>query len=360
MTAEQEQEFERLRAENAGLHALLAEVQTQLAVALERITELEAQLTQRGDPPAFVKPNRQKATGEPQPRKKRAAEHNTSRKRMVATRIERHALERCPECAYRLSGESLDYSREVVELPPPQPVEVIAHQVVKRWCPHCARWRSPQLDLTGQVFGQGRIGVRIASVVAYLRTTLRLPNAAGAECRRRCMACTIARRDCRIGAWSASTGRADGARRTVDWRWCMAMKRAGGRTGRIWLGLGFCDPPVPATVRYYEYDPDAAARCRSGSWVPTGGVVVWYGFLCGLQPAIPAAINVAGCASVNDHRMPQSGPRGDNGGAGVGCNRHQLYDDAQTWLGTWRPARRPCAAVPAPARPYLSSGPAMC
>lgn len=174
MTLEQEQEFERLRAENAELRQLLAEVQPQLAAALARIDALEAQLQGRGDPPAFVKPKRQKAPSGG-PRKQRAAEHNTSRKRMQPTRIERHALARCPECQYRLTGESLDYSREVIELPPPQPVEVIEHQVVKRWCPHCVRWRSPQLDLTGQVFGQGRIGVRVAALVAYLRTTLRLP-----------------------------------------------------------------------------------------------------------------------------------------------------------------------------------------
>lgn len=167
MTAEQEQEFERLRAENAGLRQ-------QLAVALERIIELEGQLNQRRDPPAFVKPKRQQAVRGGR-RKKRAAVHNTSRKRMVPTRIERHAMERCPECAYRLCGESLDYSREVIELPPPPEVAVIEHQVVKRWCPHCACWRSPQLDLTGQVLGQGRIGVRVAALVSYLRTTLRLP-----------------------------------------------------------------------------------------------------------------------------------------------------------------------------------------
>lgn len=167
MTLEQEQEFERLRAENA-------ELRQQLAVAVERIVELEARLNQRGDPPAFVKPKRQKATSGG-PRQQRAAEHNRSRKRMQATRTERHALEHCPDCHYRLRGESLDYSREVIELPPPQPVEVVEHQVVKRWCPHCERWCSPQLDLRGQVFGQGRIGVRVGALVAYLRTTLRLP-----------------------------------------------------------------------------------------------------------------------------------------------------------------------------------------
>jgi len=170
-----EEEVEQLRAENVELRRLLATVRPALAAALERIVELEAQVNQRGDPPAFVKPNRKKAAGASQPRKKRASEGNTSRKRAKATRIERHSLEHCPACHYRLCGESLDYSREVIELPPPQAVEVIEHQVVKRWCPHCECWRSPQLDLSGQVFGQGRIGVRVAALVAYLRTTLRLP-----------------------------------------------------------------------------------------------------------------------------------------------------------------------------------------
>jgi hypothetical protein len=52
---------------------------------------------------------------------------------------------------------------------------VIEHQVIKRYCPKCERWQSPKLDLSGQVFGQGRMGVRLASTVAYLRNTLRLP-----------------------------------------------------------------------------------------------------------------------------------------------------------------------------------------
>jgi transposase len=86
-----------------------------------------------------------------------------------------HALERCPDCHYRLQGHSLDYSREVLELPEPQPLEVIEHRVIKRFCPHCQRWHSPKLDLQGQVLGQGRIGIRIAALIGYLRTTLRLP-----------------------------------------------------------------------------------------------------------------------------------------------------------------------------------------
>jgi len=169
-----EQEIERLEAENAELRRQLATSQEQLTAALARISELEEELGRRSGVPRFVKRNRPKREG-PQPaRKKRSAEHNTSRKREAPTRIERHALDECPECGYHLSGESVDYRREVIELPAPQSVEVIEHQVIKRWCPHCETWRSPQLDLSGEVFGQGRIGVRIASLVVYLRTALRL------------------------------------------------------------------------------------------------------------------------------------------------------------------------------------------
>jgi FtsZ-binding cell division protein ZapB len=171
-------ENERLRAEVCALRRANVELQEQvealggdLQAALARVGELERC---KARPPSFVKPNRRSA--KPQGvRKKRAAEHNTSRKRMAATRVERHELERCPECHYRLSGESVAYTREVIELPPPQPVEVIEHQVIKRWCPCCERWRSPRLELRGQVLGHGRIGVRLASLVSYLRTTLRLP-----------------------------------------------------------------------------------------------------------------------------------------------------------------------------------------
>ena len=90
-----------------------------------------------------MKPNRPKRDKPEGPRKKRAAQHNTSRRRETPTRIERHALDRCPTCAYRLSGESIDYTRQVIELPPPPPVDVTEHQVIKRRCPHCEAWRAP-------------------------------------------------------------------------------------------------------------------------------------------------------------------------------------------------------------------------
>jgi transposase len=172
-------ELTRLRAENQALraqldHALtqLAQVSEQLAVAQTRIAALEQPPPKL---PPFVKPNKPAPQDPKRKRKKRASEHNQGRRRMTPTRSVPHALDRCPTCDYLLQGESLDYTREVIELPEPQPVEVIEHRIIKRFCPHCRVWHSPTLDLSGQVLGHGRIGVRIASLVAFLAQGLRLP-----------------------------------------------------------------------------------------------------------------------------------------------------------------------------------------
>ena len=185
MTAEEE--VVRLRAENEELKGLLAQ-------ALGRIAELEGQLVDvpkgRGEPPFFVKPNarpKQTTAEGPKARKKRDKQHNHGRKRETPTKTVRHSLDNCPLCKMRLHGESLDYRRQVIDLPEPMPVEVIEHQVIRRYCPKCQKWRSPKLDLAGagqagtgqagagQVLGRGRIGIRLISLIATLRHSLRLP-----------------------------------------------------------------------------------------------------------------------------------------------------------------------------------------
>ena len=174
MTSEESQalltEKARLSRENAALHGHGGGVDR--ASCRWRWCGLQNSAERSSGPPPFVKPNRS-APERRGPRKKRARNVIPPRKRMAPTPSA--ACAGMPDWDYRLSGESLDYRREVIELPPPQPVEVIEHQIIKRWCPCCGRWRSPKLDLAGQVIGQGRIGVRVASLVSYLRTTLRLP-----------------------------------------------------------------------------------------------------------------------------------------------------------------------------------------
>ena len=160
----QEEEIANLRAENQDLRA-------QLQAALARIEELERKAK---EPPSFVKANVTKAK-DTKVRKKRKPEENGARRREEPTQIVEHRIEQCPACGLRLGGISLARRRQVIEVPPPPPVEVIEHQVYKGWCNGCQKWREAPLDLQGQVVGQGRVGVRVASLIATLRTVLRVP-----------------------------------------------------------------------------------------------------------------------------------------------------------------------------------------
>ena len=247
-----EEEVVHLREENAALRE-------QLAAALARIAELEQHASK--DPPAFVKPNRPASADPKPPRKKRALHHNRSRRRQPPTRTEPHALERCPDCNYLLQGNSLHYSREVIDLPPPVPVEVVEHQVFKRFCPHCRRWHSPKLELDAQVFGQARIGVRVAVLIAFLAFVLRAPI-------RRIQAYLQSVHQLHLGTGTCvallhqlrcalqahidslkSQARASPILHADETSW-----REAGQNGYIWA---FSTPGEDA-IRYYEYDPSRA------------------------------------------------------------------------------------------------------
>lgn len=160
-----------LEEENAALRHENADLRDQLAKALARIAALEQPPR---EPPAFVKRNVPKPKRKTK-RKHRAPECNAARRREQPTTILEHALDRCPDCQSLLSSRSLARRRQVVDLPPPTPVQVTEHQVFKGWCGRCVRWRAPKLDLRSEVIGQARLGVRLMSLIAYLATTLRLP-----------------------------------------------------------------------------------------------------------------------------------------------------------------------------------------
>src|SRR2546423_110270 len=168
-----EEEAAQLRKENQELREALKETQERLRVALARIEEVEKQKT---PPPAFVKADVKKpATQEKKPRKKREAQYNRARKRAVPTQIVEHRIVKGPDCHLRLGGISLARCREVIDVPPPPVVEVTEHRIYKGWCSSCQKWHEAPVDFSEQVLGQGRIGVRLASMVAYLRTVMRLP-----------------------------------------------------------------------------------------------------------------------------------------------------------------------------------------
>ncbi len=167
---------ERESESQKKLSAMQAENQVlseQLRVAQARIEELEQLKT---PPPAFVKANKKKAPeAQKEARKKRDARQNRGRPRSTPTQIVEHRLLTCPTCQVRLGGLSLARCREVIDVAMPAPVEVTHHRIYKGWCAGCQRWYEAPLDVQQQVIGHGRIGVRLASLIATLRTVMRLP-----------------------------------------------------------------------------------------------------------------------------------------------------------------------------------------
>lgn len=168
-----EEEAIQLQKENQELREALKQTQELLRVALARIEELEKLKT---PPPAFVKADVPKpAVEEKKPRKKREAQHNRARRRAMPTQIVEHHLAMCPDCDLRLGGISLARCREVIDVPPPSLVQITEHRIFKGWCAGCQKWHEAPVDLHAEVLGQGRIGIRLLSMIAYLRTSLRLP-----------------------------------------------------------------------------------------------------------------------------------------------------------------------------------------
>lgn len=169
LTNQLKQALEQLQQTTEQLQATQAALQK----AEARIAELEKQKT---PPPSFVKANAKKPKPEEKKlRQKRAAHFNQARKLSVPTQIEEHRIITCPDCHLRLGGLSLARVREVMDVPPMPRVEVTHHRIFKGWCAGCQRWHEAPVDFSKQVLGQGRIGVRLASIMAYLRTVMRLP-----------------------------------------------------------------------------------------------------------------------------------------------------------------------------------------
>jgi transposase len=163
-----EEELAYLREELVKAHTLIAELRAQV----ERLGGSV------GGASPFVKPStpkpKDKAEKKP-PRRKRAKDQNGTRKRETPTQTVEHRIVQCPDCAYPLRHPTLAKRRQVVELPAPAPVQVTEHQLFRSWCARCCKWHYASVDLSGQVVGHGRIGVRIASLIGYLSTCMRMP-----------------------------------------------------------------------------------------------------------------------------------------------------------------------------------------
>lgn len=163
----------------SDLLAIIEQQNTVIAALEARVKELEAEIARlRQDPPSgaarptpsFVKPNRVR---EKKTERKRR-DHAFSRPCEEPTQIAEHALEQCPDCGRRLCGGWVHRTRQVIEIPELR-YQVIEHRVLGRRCGVCARNHIARPDLSDEVFGSHRFGVRLMSLVSYWKIVCRMP-----------------------------------------------------------------------------------------------------------------------------------------------------------------------------------------
>lgn len=173
---------EELKALVLSLHETVVKQQETIKVLEARVMELKAEVAELrtklgggngSGTPDWVKPNRkERRAAEREERKKR--KHSFTRRREEPTEIVEHTVETCPDCGMKLSGGWVSKIRQVIEMPEVT-VRVIEHRAIARKCGVCGKTHIPKIDLSGQVIGRKRFGIKLISFVAELRTVCRMP-----------------------------------------------------------------------------------------------------------------------------------------------------------------------------------------
>lgn len=147
--------------------------QNKVNVALEkRISDLEKQLGLNGPEPPSVGFKRNKAKRERKKRKPRAS--NFSRRRETPTHVVNHVPDTCPDCGRRLEGGCPDKRRQIIDIEP-NPVKITEHLLHVRWCGVCGKRVRAKVDFSAQVHGKRRFGHNLASWIANLHISARVP-----------------------------------------------------------------------------------------------------------------------------------------------------------------------------------------
>ena len=162
-------------ASRETLLAIIAEQQGVISELRQRVESLEARLS--GGGPGARMPGHKPAAR----RKKR--QHGFARPRMAPAGRVVHAPESCPECHITLSGDWVQPTREVIDIPV-VPAEVTEHVFIARTCPLCRRRRLPQDHLREVAVGRQRSGINpvsstgqaLVSLIAALREEGWLPT----------------------------------------------------------------------------------------------------------------------------------------------------------------------------------------
>ena len=146
------------------LISIILDLRERVAALEKENAELRGRLGMGGgskaSTPEWVKPNRaERRAAERTERKKR--KQSFVRKRDIATREVRHAVEKCPDCGRKLGGGWEHSRRQVIEIPQ-TPIEIIDHVLIARRCGACGKIHLPKLGIEDGVIG--KFGVRPHSI----------------------------------------------------------------------------------------------------------------------------------------------------------------------------------------------------
>lgn len=165
----QRQMITGLQEQNALLRAQVAQLQAENA-------RLAGTTREPKRPPGDWPSERTKQEREEQPRKQRAQEHNRGRQRLPPDAEIRYAADTCPRCGHALGGGWEHRRIQVVEAPPPAPVVVTDHVLIRRQCPACGTQAVPPASIVGtDRVGQSHLGPRLLAQIATMATVERLP-----------------------------------------------------------------------------------------------------------------------------------------------------------------------------------------
>ena len=153
----------------------IAELEGIVQVQSARISALEEEISKLSGPkskPSWVKPNTPKK--EKDARKKRM--QSFARKSLAATEVACHAVECCPDCGRKLSGGTLKWKHQVVDVPA-APIKVTDHLFIERRCGVCGKRYTPDAsEVLGElVVGKKSVGISLMSLIAYLKIICRVP-----------------------------------------------------------------------------------------------------------------------------------------------------------------------------------------
>lgn len=165
-------------APRSELVALVYELTDRVFLLEGEIARLKELLQQKGTGsgpskplPDFVRANVKKKKAVPRKQRDKAY----VRVKEEPTERIFHSVSICPDCGGKHLGKpTVVYTRQIIDLPALS-YSVTEHVVSKRWCYHCKKAFTPDVDLSSVAFGKKRIGVNLASQVITMRDRLRLP-----------------------------------------------------------------------------------------------------------------------------------------------------------------------------------------